>query len=210
MPIPTLFNHQLKDKKLSEARYKWDVILSLVALILIAVYAIFSITDVLTKTTYEGICKNSGVTAKELCDDWVFRQCAYWGDQIGVQHDTTHPDYNIQMSKQDCQINEGGGCPVFDVTSPNFCTNWKGGRMLGDGELVTYLWQGQINQETVSFTGAANSANFMCCGQIEQTTAQKLIIWLGVLGGTAGLIMRIITAVPIESACGINVVTDIV
>ena len=199
MGIPTLFTHLQVDKALTQARYKWDLLMSLIALLIIAAYAAFSVIDLLTKTTYEGICSNDNVTAKILCDDWVFRQCSYFGDQVGVQPDTTHTDYiqhSGSLSKQDCLISEGGGCPVFDVTSPNFCTNWKGGRMLNDGELETYLWQNQNNQDTVQFNGVAVSSNYMCCGQIKQTIIQKLIIWLGVLGGTAGLIMKVLTAIP--------------
>ena len=214
MAIPTLFKHLPVDKAKTEARFKWDLTLSLLALAIIGAYAAVSVIDILTKTSYEGICSNENVTAKVLCDDWVFRQCSYFGDQVGVQADTTHDDYVANggtMSKEDCKIEEGGGCPVFDVTSPNFCTNWKGGRMLGDGELYTYLWQTNNNQnnnqnnnnnnqnqntDTVEFNGLAQSSNYMCCGQIEQTQIQKVIIWLGVLGGTAGLIIKIITAIP--------------
>lgn len=199
MGIPTLFKHLQVDKAKTEARYTWDLIMSLVALAIIGAYAAISVIDILTKTSYEGICSNENVTAKILCDEWVFRQCSYFGDQVGVQADTTHQEYvglSGTMSKEDCKIEEGGGCPVFDITSPNFCTNWKGGRMLNDGELYTYLWQTQNGQDTVQFNGVAASSNYMCCGQIEQTQMQKLIIWLGVLGGTAGLIMKIITAIP--------------
>eukprot|EP01084_Bolivina_argentea_P202428 345872_1 len=173
MPIPTIFNHYLVDKHQTSKRYKTDVILTLLALCILGGYGIITILELLTKTTYEGICSNEGLTAKILCDEWSFRQCSYFGDQVGAKANNV----NNALSREDCEISAGGGCPVYDITSRNFCTNYKGGNMEGDGQLWSYLWTQQMNQETVQFNGIAQVSSYMCCGQIQQTVSQKLIIW---------------------------------
>ena len=196
MSIPTLYTHYKEDKLKTNARYKFDLALSLLAIICIGIFAIFSITDIL-KTSYEGVC-SSNVTAKVLCDDWSFRQCSYFGDNIGTKPNANNALPQNQPSKEQCQIAGDGDCPVFDTTSPNFCTNYKGGKMDGDGKLFSYLWQGNVNQETVQFNGEAEDGMYMCCGQIERTMGQKLIIWLGIVGGTASIIFTLISLFPVD------------
>eukprot|EP01083_Nonionella_stella_P014172 39846_1 len=196
MVFPTIFKHYREDDSRTKSRYKADIILTVIFAIILGSYAVISILDLLTRTTYEGICA-SDVTAKILCEEWSFRQCSYWGDSVGTKA-TDDGSNQPQMSKEDCLIQEGGGCPAFDITSPNFCTNYRGGNMLGEGVLYSYLWQGEMNQETVEFTEEASSSAYMCCGQIEQTIAQKLLIWLGVLGGTASVILKAVSVIPVD------------
>ena len=60
--------------------------------------------------------------------------------------------------------------------------------------VVFMVWQSR--NEVAEFKEEAKSSNYMCCGQIEQTIIQKLVIWIGIVGGAAGVIMKIVGVVP--------------
>jgi len=57
-------------------------------------------------------------------------------------------------------------------------------------------------EDAVTFSSIAKSSNYMCCGQIEQTIAAKLIAWLGIMGGAAGAIIKIVMATPVDYCMG--------
>ena len=261
MPIPTLFQHYQEDRQLTQRRFKFDLVVSLVAIIVVLLVAIASIVDLLTKTTYEGICADENITPKMLCDDWSFRQCSYFGNTVGTKasssrrrlsgdppnnggnppndggnppndggnppndggnppndggnppNDGGNPpndggdanngagDANNQnqvvggmsLTKEECEISQGGGCPAFDVTSRNFCTNYKGGNMDEDGILYTYLW---TSETEVEFSEApAGKGAVICCGQIVHAAIGKLVMWLGIMGGAIGAIVKGVVSV---------------
>ena len=193
MAIPTLFKHFVQDDKKARSRYTWDLITSFIALVIILGYGVVSVIDLLTTTHYEGVCSNN-VTAKTLCDEWSFRQCSYFGNNVGTKG--IGPQNNAPAPpKADCFPVGGGDCAVHDFTSPNFCTNYHGGKF-DSNVLWSYLWYGNPGNEVAEFKEEARSSNYMCCGQIEQTIIQKLVIWIGIVGGAAGVIMKIVGVVP--------------
>lgn len=209
--MPSLIKHYKYDEDLQKKRAKIDTILSLFACIFVIIYGIYSIRDLLSRTTYEGICQDENVTAKVLCEDWSFRQCSFYGNQIGAKPNTNNiPNNNVNNNNNDgnnnnvnnnnvrtqdeCMAFLRGDCPVYDFTSPNFCTQYKGGNMINDGILYEYVWQ---SDNSIEFKQIAAKGRFMCCGQIEQKVYQKIIIWLGVIGGFGGMIVRLITGLPV-------------
>ena len=190
MPFPTLFTHYREDQQKTQRRYKFDLLLSVIAVFFVMLVGIWSIADVMSKTTYEGVCADADITSMMLCDEWIFHHCSYFGEMVGTKPSTSRRRLSGDQSsdnnqvvggqrstKEECEISQGGGCPVFDVTSKNFCTNYKGGHMSSTSVLYTYRWTSETEVEFSEIPAGPGAV--ICCGQIAQSVLSKLGPWLG-------------------------------
>ena len=176
MGFPTLFKHTVVDEALTRKRYCWDRLVTFAAMGIIGVYAVISAME-MTKTTYEGICSNDGISAEILCNEWVHHSCSVYGE-------------NYVQAKG---VDQGGWRNGIYVTSPTFCDQYEAGEMEGEGVLYTYLMQ--------SGEWGDIATDYNCCGQKEQTPFQKLVVWIGVIGGFVSVIITIARAMPVPPSC---------
>jgi hypothetical protein len=207
----------------------------------------------LAQNQFVNVCDDKP-TPKMVCEDWVFRQCSYSGDNVGVYVSTSEkmsPSNNAVVNNNNNEPNKNninnndpnnqnvnnndpnnqnnnnndpnnqnnpvngnqqppppngdrrllgsssctecnplsdvGDCPMMDVVNPAFCTTWNGGNMdttaNPNGLFVPYH-----PNDHCPYENSEGMVNMTCCGARQMLWSEKLLAWLGLVGGIMGIV----------------------
>lgn len=82
--LPNAFGpYYVQDLQKTRAKRRSDLCCTLVLILLVCSYATIQALSTLVEKQFVNVCSDEP-TPRMLCEDWVFRQCSYHGDNVGV------------------------------------------------------------------------------------------------------------------------------